>query len=91
LIPSETASRNNFLKVNVMNKFLIASVAVLGMAGVAAAQDLSEVLGQSNISSLETAQTVVPLRVFETSGAQSVTATGGAGFQINDSGNYSGK
>jgi hypothetical protein len=73
-----------------MNKFLIATVAVLGLAGVATAQEAPAIYGQDNISSIET-QTISPVRTFETSGARSVTATGGEGFQINQSENYSGR
>jgi hypothetical protein len=91
LIENDAASRNENEKVNEMNKFLIASVAVLGMAGVAAAQEAPAIYGQGNISSAETTQTVSPARNFETSGARGVTATGGEGFQINNSDNYSGK
>lgn len=74
-----------------MNKFLIASVAVLGLAGAAAAREAPAIYGQNNISNAETAQTFSQHRNFETSGAAGVTATGGEGFNINQSENYSGK
>jgi hypothetical protein len=75
-----------------MTKFLIASVAVLGMAGAAAAQEVppSDFL-INNISNAGKVQTVSPDRTFETSGIRSVIAVGAEGFQINSSENYSGK
>lgn len=91
MIETDAAGHNENEKANKMNKFLIASVAVLGMAGAAAAQEAPAIYGQNNISNAETVQTISPLRTFETSGAQSVTAAGGDGFQINLSGDYSGK
>jgi hypothetical protein len=74
-----------------MNKFLIASVAVLGLAGVATAQEAPAIYGQNNISNAETGLTVPLHRPLEISGARSVTASGGEGFQVNQSENYSGK
>lgn len=74
-----------------MNKFLIASVAVLGLAGVAAAQEVPAFYGQNNISNADTGLTVPQSRPFETSSSKSLTATGGEGFQINASDDYSGR
>lgn len=74
-----------------MNKFLIASVAVLGLAGVAAAQEAPAIYGLDNVSNADSVQTVSPVRTLETSGAHGVTATNPQGFNINQSENYSGK
>lgn len=74
-----------------MNKFLIASVALFGLAGVAVAQEAAALYGQNNVSNSDSAQTATPVRALDASTTASVTVTGTDGFNINLSDDYSGK
>ena len=75
-------------KAKTMNKFLLASVALLGLAGVAGAQEVPAFYGVNpygqTIEGSQAASHVV-------SGQASATVTGTDGFQINQNENYSGR
>lgn len=77
-----------------MNKFLLASVALLGFAGVAAAQEApaliySDAFAQNvqNVGSAPTDR----MATASISSGHSATVTDGGGFQINANQNYSGR
>jgi len=72
-----------------MNKFLLASVAVLGLSGVAAAQEVPAFYGQNPYATtVDGSQAGASHTV---SGQASATVTGVDGFNINQNENYSGK
>jgi outer membrane lipoprotein SlyB len=77
-----------------MNKFLLASVALLGFAGVAAAQEApaliySDAFAQ-NVQNVGSGS-VDGYASASVAALQNATVTGVGGFQINDSQNYSGR
>jgi outer membrane lipoprotein SlyB len=77
-----------------MNKLLLASVAVLGFAGAAAAQEApaliySDAFAQ-NVQNVGSG-TVDGFASASAAALQNATITGVGGFQINDSQNYSGR
>jgi len=73
-----------------MNKFLLASVALLGLAGAAVAQEVPAFYGESPYAqTVDGAQATA--RSYVTSGQANATVTGIEGFNINLSDNYSGK
>jgi len=70
-----------------MNKIILASVALLGLAGVAGAQEVPDFYGQNPYG-----QTVDGSQVsVSVSGQASASLTGADGFQINQNENYSGR
>ena len=76
-----------------MNKILIASVALLGFAGVAAAQQAPALYGTNYSAAVLDAQAQTgPVSGNVVTGRQSVSAPGNdAPVNINQSDNYSGK
>jgi len=72
-----------------MNKFLLASVALLGLAGAAVAQEVPAFYGENPY-----AQTVDGAQLgasHSVSGQASASLTTNGGFDINQNQNYSGK
>ena len=75
-----------------MNKILIASVALLGFAGVAAAQQAPALYGTNYSAAVLDAQATGPVRANVVTGRQNISAPGNdAPVNINQSDNYSGK
>ncbi|MBX3573707.1 MAG: hypothetical protein KF694_15255 [Mesorhizobium sp.] len=72
-----------------MSKFLLASVAVLGLSGVAAAQEVPAFYGQNPYATTVDGSQAGAQHVV--SGQASATVTGTDGFNINQNENYSGK
>ena len=73
-----------------MNKFLIASVALFGLAGVAAAQEAPGFYGYNPEGvAIESGQ--IATRSIAASDRASVTVSGAEGFAINQRQDYSGK
>ena len=78
-----------------MNKILIASIAVLGFAGVAAAQEAPALYGNNYDAAVTSSfgpQASVAVGSHSVSGQQNITAPAAdTDYNINLSGNYSGK
>jgi len=73
-----------------MNKLLIASVALFGLAGVAAAQEAPGFYGYNPYdAAIESGQ--IATRSVTASDSVGTTVSGPDGFQINQNQNYSGK
>lgn len=73
-----------------MNKIVLASVALLGLAGVAGAQEVPAFYGQNPYGVTADAQGTVHSATI-VSGQSGASLTGTEGFQINQNENYSGK
>jgi hypothetical protein len=74
-----------------MNKFLLASVAVLGLSGIAAAQEAPALIySQSYAQNVGNAGTGPAGGALTVSSQQNASVTGVDGFQINLDQNYSG-
>ena len=74
-----------------MNKFLIASVAVLGLAGVASAQEAPALIySQGYAQNVENVGAAPAADRFTVSSLQNASVPGADGFQINLNQNYSG-
>nr|WP_295467556.1 hypothetical protein [Mesorhizobium sp.] len=74
-----------------MNKFLLASVAVLGLSGVAAAQEAPALIyPQSSAQNVENAGAATAGGAFTVSSQQNASITGVDGFEINLNQDYSG-
>lgn len=78
-----------------MNKLLLASVALLGFAGVAAAQEApaliySDAFAQ-NVQNAGSAPSTSGYASASVTSLQDATITGVGGFQINTNQNYSGR
>ena len=81
-----------------MTKFLIASVAILGFAGVASAQQAPALYGSNYDAAVLNSYSTTPVQSGSTvSGSASAVSTtdqgvaSDAGFNINQNQNYSGK
>ena len=76
-----------------MNKFLLASVAVLGLAGAAVAQEAPAIYGNydANILNSDGSQTGAPRSTVVSGQANATVPGSNGGFNINLSDNYSGK
>lgn len=72
-----------------MNKFLLASVALLGLAGAAVAQEVPAFYGENPYATIVDGSQAGAMHVV--SGQASATVTGVDGFNINQNENYSGK
>ena len=72
-----------------MNKFLLASAAVLGLAGAAVAQEVPAFYGENPYAATVDGSQGRALHVV--SGQANATVPGTDGFNINLNGNYSGK
>ncbi|MCO5161622.1 MAG: hypothetical protein M9939_10830 [Mesorhizobium sp.] len=74
-----------------MNKILLASVAVLGLTGIAAAQEAPALIySQSYAQNVENVGTAPAGGAFTVSAQQNASIAGIDGFQINLDQNYSG-
>lgn len=74
-----------------MNRFLLASVALLGLSGVAAAQEAPALIySQSYAQNVENVGTAPAGGGFTVSAQQNASVPGIDGFQINLDQNYSG-
>lgn len=74
-----------------MNRYLLASVALLGLSGVAAAQEAPALIySQSYAQNVENAGTAPAAGAFTVSSQQNASVTGADGFEINLSQDYSG-
>jgi cytoskeletal protein RodZ len=84
---------HNKMKVTTMNKFLLASVAVLGLAGAAVAQEAPAIYGnyEANILNSNGSVSGAPHSSIVSGQASATVPGAGAGFNINQSDNYSGK
>ncbi|MGB3502619.1 MAG: hypothetical protein WBA44_13420 [Mesorhizobium sp.] len=75
-----------------MNKLIISAALVLGMAGVAAAQEAPDYLTNQNISTNAPATTTLDQFRVNSTASKSQTVQGSQnGFQINQSQDYSGR
>jgi hypothetical protein len=76
-----------------MNKFLIASVALLGLAGVAGAQEAPAVYGNyaANIQNADASLSGAPRSTIVSGQANATVPGSNGGFDVNLSDNYSGK
>ncbi|MCO5162840.1 MAG: hypothetical protein M9939_17030 [Mesorhizobium sp.] len=72
-----------------MNKFLLASVAVLGLAGSAVAQEVPAFYGENPYAATVDLQQVSASHVV--TGQANATVPGTDGYNINLNGNYSGQ
>lgn len=74
-----------------MNRFLLASVALLGLSGVSAAQEAPALIySQSFAQNVENVGTAPAGGAFTISSQQNASVSTGDGFQINLDQNYSG-
>jgi len=74
-----------------MKKFLLASVALLGLSGIAAAQEAPALIySPSSAQNVGNAGTAPAGGAFTVSSQQNASVTGVDGFQINLDQNYSG-
>ncbi len=76
-----------------MKTILAASVAVLSLAGVAAAQEVPAFYGDyaSNVLNVDKGQSTAPRVSYDVSSERNATVPQTDGFNINASQNYSGK
>lgn len=76
-----------------MNKFLLASVALLGLAGTAVAQEAPAIYGnyEANIQNLDGSLAGAPRSTIVSGQANATVPGADGGFNVNLSDNYSGK
>ena len=76
-----------------MNKFLIASVALFGLAGVAVAQEAPAIYGnyEANIQNSDGSLSSAPSSSIVSGQANATVPGSNGGFNVNQSDNYSGK
>ena len=80
-------------KVTIMNKFLLASVALLGLAGAAVAQEAPAIYGnyEANIQNADASVSGAPHSSIVSGQANATVPGSNGGFNVNQSDNYSGK